>query len=66
VKNEEVNEIKEVRNILYTKKGRKANWMGHVLRRDCLLKHVAEGKIEERLEMRGRRERRLRRKKLTG
>jgi hypothetical protein len=25
---------------------RKANWIGHILRRDCLLKHVTEEKIE--------------------
>jgi len=27
---------------------RKANWVGHVLRRDCHLKHVIEEKIKER------------------
>jgi hypothetical protein len=27
-------------------KRRKANWIGHILRRYCLLKHVIEGKIE--------------------
>jgi len=26
----------------------KADWIGHVLRRNCLLKHVIEGKIEGR------------------
>jgi hypothetical protein len=25
---------------------RKANWIGHILRRNCLLKHVIEGKLE--------------------
>jgi HD superfamily phosphohydrolase len=25
---------------------RKANWIGHILRRNCLLKQVIEGKIE--------------------
>jgi hypothetical protein len=35
-----------------------ANWIGHILRRDCLLKHVIEGKIEGRTEMTGRRGRR--------
>jgi hypothetical protein len=24
----------------------KINWIGHILRRHCLLKHVIEGKIE--------------------
>ena len=36
----------------------------HILRRDCLLEHVIEGKVEERLEVTGRRERRLRLKQL--
>jgi hypothetical protein len=35
---------------------------GHTLLRNCLLKHVIEGKIEERIEVTGRRGRR--RKKL--
>jgi hypothetical protein len=32
-------------NILYTTKRWKANWIGGVLRRNCLPKHVTEGKI---------------------
>jgi len=39
---------KEEMNILQTIHRRKANWIGHILRRDCLLKHVIEGKIEGR------------------
>jgi hypothetical protein len=39
-------------------KRRKANWIGHILRRNCLLKHVIEGKLEGRIEMTGRRGRR--------
>jgi hypothetical protein len=35
-----------------------ANWIGHILRRNCLLKHVIEGKLEGRIEMTGRRGRR--------
>jgi hypothetical protein len=49
---------KEERNILHTVKRRKANWIGHVLRRNCLLKHVIEGKIQGRIEVTGRRGRR--------
>jgi hypothetical protein len=30
------------------------NWIGHILRRNCLLKHVIEGKLEGRIEMTGR------------
>ena len=57
VKNEEVlHTIKEERNNLHTKKKkrRKANWIGHILRRDCLLKHVIEGKIQDGTEVTGR------------
>jgi hypothetical protein len=39
-------------------KRRKANWIGHTLRRNCLLKHVIVGKLEGRIEMTGRRGRR--------
>jgi len=44
VRNEAVlQRVKEERNILYTIKSRKCNWTGHVLRSNCLLKHVIEG-----------------------
>jgi hypothetical protein len=43
VRNEEVlHTVKEERNILHTTKRRKANWIGHILRSNCLLKHVIE------------------------
>jgi hypothetical protein len=59
VRNEEVlHRVKEERNILHTIKRRKANWIGHILRRNCFLKHVIEGKLEGRIEMTGRRGRR--------
>ena len=46
VRNEEVLlRVKEQRNILHEILKRKANWMGHILRRNCLLKRVIEGKI---------------------
>jgi hypothetical protein len=45
-------------NIVHTIKRRKANWIGHILRRNCLLKHVIKGKLEGRIEMTGRRGRR--------
>jgi len=44
---------KRARNILQTIKRRKANWIGHILLRNCLLQHVIEGKIEG-TERRGR------------
>jgi hypothetical protein len=59
VRNEEVlHRIKEERNIVHTIRRRKAYWIGHVLRRRCLLKHVIEEKLEGRLEMTGSRGRR--------
>jgi len=48
----------EERNILQTIKRRKDKWIGHILRRNCLLKHIIEGRIEGRIEvteLRGRR-----------
>jgi hypothetical protein len=59
VRNEEVlHRVKEERNNVHTIKRTKANWIGHILRRNCLLKHVIEGKVEGRIEMTGRRGRR--------
>jgi hypothetical protein len=59
VRNQEIlHRVKEKRNILRTIKRRKANWNGHILRTNCLLKHVIEGKLEGRIEMTGRRGRR--------
>jgi hypothetical protein len=41
---------------LQTKNERKkAKWIAHVLRRNCLLKHVIEGNIEGRIPVTGRR-----------
>ena len=40
--------IKEDKNIPHTIKRRKANWISHILRRNCLTKHVSEDKIERR------------------
>ena len=39
---------------------RKANWIGHILSRNCLLQRVTEGKIEGGIEVTGRRGRRRR------
>jgi hypothetical protein len=52
VKNEEVLLIiKEQRNILREISKRKANWIGHILRRYCLLQQVIEGKIKGGIEV---------------
>jgi hypothetical protein len=37
---------------------RKANWIGHILRRNCLLRQAIEGKIKGRIEVTGIRGRR--------
>jgi hypothetical protein len=59
VRDEEVlHRVKEEWNILHTIKRRKADWIGHMLRGNCLLKHVIEGKIEGRIDVTGRRGRR--------
>jgi len=42
---EVLNRVKEEANVLYTIKRRKANWIGHILRRNCLVKYVIEGEI---------------------
>ena len=54
--------VNEQRNILHEIRKRKANWIGHILRRNCLLKQVIEGKIKGGMEVARRRGRR--RKKL--
>jgi hypothetical protein len=64
VRNEEaLHRVKEERNIPHTVKRRKANWIGHTLRRNCLLKHVIK-RTEGSIEVTGRRGRR--RKQLLG
>jgi hypothetical protein len=46
VRNEEVLlRVSKQRNILHEIRKRKANWIGHILRRNCLLKEVIEKKI---------------------
>jgi hypothetical protein len=58
VRNEEVLlRVKKERNILYTIKRSKANWIGHILRRNCLLKHDVDGETEEGIEVTGRQQR---------
>jgi hypothetical protein len=63
VGNEEVLlRVKKKRNILHEISKRKANWIGHILRRNCLRPQVIEGKIKggiEVTERRGRRRRKL-------
>jgi hypothetical protein len=55
VRSEVLQRVKEERNILPTIKRKKANCIGHIMRRNCLLKRATEGKTEEKLEVLGRR-----------
>jgi hypothetical protein len=63
VRNEEVLlRVKEQRNILHETSKWTAKWIGQILRRNCLLQRVIEGKIKggiEVAERRGRRRRKL-------
>jgi hypothetical protein len=44
--NEVLHRVREKRHFIHTVKRRKANWIGHILGRNCLLEHVMEGKRE--------------------
>jgi hypothetical protein len=59
---EELLRVNEQRNILHEIRKWKANWIGHILRRNCLLQRVIEGKIKGEMEVtrrRGRRHKKL-------
>jgi hypothetical protein len=51
--------VKEQRNILHEIGKRKANWIGHILRRNCLLQQVIGGKIKGGIKEKRRRRRKL-------
>ena len=56
VRNEKVlHRVKEERNIIHTIKGRKDNWIGLILRGNCLLKHIIEENIEGGIKVMERR-----------
>ena len=60
VRNEEVLlRVNEQRNILHEIRKRKANLIGHILRRHCLLKQVIVGKIKGEMEVTKRRKKLL-------
>ena len=48
--------VKKDRNIPHTIKRRPSGWIGHILRRNCFIKHIIEGKIEQGIEVAGRQE----------
>jgi hypothetical protein len=49
VENEVLQRVWEERKIPYEIKRRKAKRIDHTLRRNCLVKHIIEGKIEIRI-----------------
>jgi len=52
VRNEEMLlRVKEQRNILHEISKRKAKWIGHILRRNCLLQRVTEREIKGGIEV---------------
>ena len=55
---EVLSRVKEELSIVHTMKIRTAKWIGHILRRNCLLEYVIEGKIEGTVG-RGRRRKQL-------
>ena len=55
-------QVNEQRNILHEIRKQNANLIGHILRRNCLLQQVIEGKIKGQIEVtrrRGRRHKKL-------
>jgi hypothetical protein len=62
MRNEVLLRVREKRNILHEIKKRKADWIGHILCRNCLLRHVIEERVKRGIELterRGRRRRKL-------
>jgi hypothetical protein len=60
VRNDELLGVKKQRNVLYEIRKRKAYWIGHILRRNCILQRVIEWKIKGGIEVTGRQGRRRR------
>ena len=61
-KEEVLLQVNEQRNILHAIRKRKTNWIGHILRRNCLLKQSIERKIKGEIEVirrQGRRRKKL-------
>jgi hypothetical protein len=64
VRNKEVLlRVKQQRNILHEISKRKANWIGHILRRNCRLQEIIKGKIKGGIGVTRRQE--IRRRKLV-
>ena len=48
MRGEVLQRVRKKRNIIQSSK---ANWFGYIFRRNCLVKHVIYGKVEERIEV---------------
>ena len=55
---EVLHRVKDESKILHTLKTKKVKWICHILRRNCLIKQVIEGKVEGRIKVTRRRVRR--------
>jgi len=54
VKNKELlHGIKKGMNTIHTLKRRRVTWIDHILRGNCLAKHVFEGKMEGKVKVTG-------------
>jgi hypothetical protein len=53
-KEEVLHRVNQNGNIVQTISRKRANWIGYILFRNCLLKHVIEGKVEGRIQVTGR------------
>jgi hypothetical protein len=60
VRNEVLLRVNGLRNILHEIRKLKGDWISHILRINCLLRQVIEGKIKGGIEVTGRRGRRRR------
>jgi hypothetical protein len=56
VRNEVLHWFRGENNIQHATRWRQANWIDHILRRNFLIKHAIEGKLERWVEVKGRRE----------
>jgi len=54
VRNEVLHRVKEKINIVLITNRKKTEWFCHILRRNCLLRHIIEGKVDGRIEVTGR------------
>jgi hypothetical protein len=55
MRNEVLHRVRADRNIVNTVNRTKADRIGHILLRNCFIKLVIEGNIEERIQVKGKR-----------